>query len=385
MFGSMPEAGDRLQPGISLVAVPEPEKAARAFAEQVGATLAVGAGEARKAMPDAASIMAWRRARAQERAARACVLATALAAERAADDVPEALADAEPDAVWERAHLAADAAAHVALTEAAVGDEPTIDVDAERAVLGAAAVLDASRLRRVDRRREAHATLALGNAVGAGIVVIVLATITMGTAGVESLPVALAIIVAAASPLTALGIAIVRLTAAAREVRLTREALSGALRTAGARSLDEVHERREALDGWRVRRATADDASVAAAQPLANWRALAGNAPPDAVEDLLAAAVRRNEARAAAEAAVQDHVRALGELAALGDPSSCPVVVVDLTLDVDEVLELDPPVPVVLVTADRCPLTWPVEPAAPAANHAFHITKRRRRKRRGAA
>lgn len=199
-----------------------------------------------------------------------------------------ALLSTPPSEIRRLAAQAARAEAAVARWQARVGERPSLDADADTAVIAAVADVTSARADQNAALYERHKLLACGNALGLLALGVAGGLIGLGVAPMD-VPVAVAVVSAAGGPLTAGWLATQRCSIAARNVGTARTKWAAALEATGATSMGELAARRVAIAAWE-RRCREAAAAVEAARPHQRpWYRLAGpGVSPDDVVDVLA-------------------------------------------------------------------------------------------------
>ena len=203
--------------------------------------------------------------------------------------LPRALLSTPPSELRRLAAAAARAEAAVARWQARVGERPSLDADADAAVVEAVAAVTAARAEQNTAIYERHKLLAIGNALG--VVALGAAAALVGGLGVAPMdpPVAVAVMSAAGGPLTAAWLSTQRCSIAARDVGTARSRWAAALAATGMASMGDLAARRLAIAAWE-RRCREAAAAVEAARPHQRpWYRLAGpGVSPADVDDVLA-------------------------------------------------------------------------------------------------
>jgi hypothetical protein len=169
-----------------------------------------------------------------------------------------------------------------------VGERPSLDASADAAVVDAVAAVTAARTDQNTAIYERHKLLAIGNALGVLALGAAAGLVGLGVAPMDP-PVALAVMSAAAGPLTAGWLSTQRCSIAARNVGTARSKWAAALEATGMASMGDLAARRVAITAWE-RRCREAAAAVEAARPHQRpWYRLAGpGVSPADVEEVLA-------------------------------------------------------------------------------------------------
>jgi hypothetical protein len=320
------------QRGVLVFTRPAAPAAAARVAAALGAQLAIGPLAARAAVTAAA------RAR---RAARARLIGERVLAAHAAAAVPPAVRAAPPEVVARAARTVLDTERAAADARAATGDPPAFDpLAAADARLAAAAARAGDTRAARTRNRTLGRDLAVANAVS--LVLLVAGGLLLAQGRGPTSPLVAALVAASATTTAA------TLVRAGHRVRRHREAaaragasLAAALARAGVASLAELDARAAAHERWQRRRHRADRLGREAGALRRRWHELVGEAQPDDVAGLLAAAAWW---RAVSATAAEAHRLA-------GRPGRPIVAAVERDL-VPELLRAGPGVPLVVVSPD---------------------------------
>lgn len=227
-------------------------------------------------------------------------------ATRARDDVDRlgaglsrALLAMPADTVRGIAARAADASAAAARRRERVGERPALDEGVSAEVVAAESAYRAARAGHAVSLRERHRLLAYGNAAGLLSIAAGVGAARFGLS-VTSLPVAAAMLGAAAGPSLAALVGASRCSATSGCAADARGRWAAALESAGLHTMGAFAARRLAVEAWERRCHEAEATEQAARSQLWAWHLLAGpGVPPDDVEVVLArvAALRRAQLR----------------------------------------------------------------------------------------
>lgn len=199
-----------------------------------------------------------------------------------------ALLSTPPSEIRRLAAKATRAEAAVARWQARVGERPSLDADADAAVITAVAAMTAARADQNAALSERHKLLALGNALGLFTLGAAGGLVGLGVSPMDA-PVALAVVSAAGGPLTAGWLATQRCSLAARNVGTARSKWAAALEATGMASMGDLAARRVAIAAWERRCREAAAAVEAAREHQRPWYRLAGpGVSPDDVDEVLA-------------------------------------------------------------------------------------------------
>lgn len=327
-------------------------------------------------------------ARDEAKAARLALLKREAAVQSETRKTSGVLLDVEPELARRVAHRVNTTLRQARAAKRALGPKPVLDKETEQNARRAMSRLEDALFASAKARARVHSRLAVGNVLGLALLLVGVTVIWSGS-DVEAPSVYTLFALSGLAPLAALALGGVGAAHAKRRVHAAAAACDEALRRAGVHDAAQLAVRRRELEEWLDRADATAAARDAWRDAQEAWVAMAGpDADPKAVDDLLDAGSRVRAARAdaavarsavdeataalhAAEDVVRDRLavvlggRSFEEVAASSAADASPIVVTGSGRDRFAIEQLQPPLPVALVTSIDGMAARPAVPMVP--------------------